>query len=72
MIDYERSFKKLVAQIKMESGFAVNNQFNEIGDPEFNKGMVFAYSSIERLAIELEEGRFFNDEDFEEEAEVDE
>lgn len=59
-IDYERSFKKLVDQIKTEYGWATD-ETSEVTDPYYRKGMVFAYRSIMELAIKLEKGEFFED-----------
>ncbi len=59
-IDYERSFKKLVDQIRTEYGWATDEKMC-MPDPYYRKGMVFAYESILELAIALEKGEFFED-----------
>lgn len=67
-MDYERSFKKLVEQIRVEMGFAKEAFKNEKSDEaktNYNRGMLFAYESIEELASKLENGEFFNEEDLE-------
>ena len=57
-IDYERSFKKLVDQINAEHGWALDSNRGNA----FDRGMIFAYESIKRLADKLEEGSFFDEE----------
>lgn len=63
MIDYEKSFKKLVEQIHFEYELSIE-QTNMDGNSDpfkarFNKGMVFAYGSIDELATKLENDEFF-------------
>ena len=61
MIDYKRSFEKLVDQIKFEHGLSKGKLIEERKDLDktrFNKGMDFAYSSILGLAEMLEKGEF--------------
>lgn len=58
MIDYKKSFQKLVEQIKFENGLA-----DEELKSDYVLGMRFAYGSILRLAEKLEKGEFdFGDE----------
>lgn len=65
-INYEKAFKKLVEQIKLESKWA--KEAYEKDASIRNRGIAFAYDSIKRLAIELENGTF----EFEEDIVVDE
>lgn len=70
-INYEKAFKKLVEQIKIEKGFAQETKGSPYKTPEFNEanrlGMLFAYQSIEELADKLiEEGEEFFNNDLEE------
>ena len=60
-INYEKAFKKLVEQIKLESEWA-KEAYEEDASTR-NRGMVFAYDSIKSLAIELENGTFEFEED---------
>ena len=65
MIDYKKSFEKLVEQIKFENELACNDAVNIGVSKQFQNGMMFAYNSIRELAEKLEKGEF----EFEEEAE---
>lgn len=62
MIDYEKSFKKLVEQIKFESKVA-DNECNRNMRDRYNFGAKFAYDSIKELVLKLENDEFF-DEDY--------
>lgn len=62
MIDYEKSFKKLVEQIKFESKVA-DNECNRNMCDRYNFGAKFAYDSIKELVLKLENDEFF-DEDY--------
>lgn len=59
-IDFERSFKKLVDQIRTEYGWAQDENLY-VPDPVFRNGMKSAYRSILELAETLERGEFFED-----------
>ena len=54
--DYERAFLKVAQQVRKELGFANDDSK---ADPKFRDGMLFAYSSIERLITDLENGEFY-------------
>jgi len=60
-IDYKKAFEKLVEQVKTEHKWAQDDKYIIEWGPDYVKGMRFAYSSIEELAIKLENGEFFED-----------
>ena len=56
-IDYEKAFKKVAEQVRLELSWAKEDN-EEMPKRTFKEGMVFAYSSIEELVGMIEKGDF--------------
>lgn len=57
-IDYEKSFKKLVEQIKKEYEWAEEDYQSMIWNHPRDGGIRFAYKSMKEFAEKLEKGEF--------------